>query len=145
MSEWIDEETPIADAERKAIRDGLKSFNLGHMTEGEREPVELVLRDTEGRICGGLLGHTRWHWLIISTLWIADEFRGKGYGKALLQRAEQIGRDRSCQSVATDTAGFQAIGFYLALGYTPFGELLDYPPGSRTVYLYKNLVKVKDI
>ncbi len=136
----IDKATPITDADRETIRNGLRSFNLRHMPADTPEPVELVLRDATGQACGGLLGHTRWHWLVIETLWVADEYRGRGHGLALLRQAEQIGRERNCQSAVLDTAGFQAVGFYRSEGYAPFGELPDYPPGSRTIYLYKQLV-----
>jgi len=140
MNVHIDETAPISDADRRTIRDGLDAFNRRHMPAGAPEPVELALRDEAGRVCGGLLGETRWHWLEIGTLWVTEEHRGKGHGRALLHRAEEIAHERGCRMAVLDTTAFQALDFYYAQGYIPFGEVPDYPPGSRTVFLCKALV-----
>jgi GNAT superfamily N-acetyltransferase len=135
----MDELEPMSDADRATIRDGLRSFNLRHMPASDPVPLELLVRGEDGRVCGGLLGETRWHWLLVHTLWVADECRGRGHGSRLLAQAEGIARARGCRSAALDTAGFQAVEFYRARGYAAFGELADYPPGSRTIYLCKSL------
>lgn len=132
MGDRIDETTPVSDLDREAIRGGLRAFNRRHMPDDSPKPVELVLREDTGAACGGLLGHIRWHWLVIDTLWVAADRRGRGHGSGLLARAESIGRSRGCRFAALDTAGFQAVEFYLSRGYAQFGELADYPPGSRT-------------
>ena len=90
-------------------------------------------------MCGGLLGETRWGWLVVEILWVADAHRGRGHGSRLLEEAENVARARGCRFAVLDTAGFQAPDFYLARGYEPFGELVGYPPGSRRVHLRKSL------
>jgi GNAT superfamily N-acetyltransferase len=109
------------------------------MTPGEPKPLNLLLRAEGGVIKGGLLGATRWHWLLVHMLWIEDDWRGQGFGRALLERAEAIARGRGCERVSLDTTDFQALGFYERAGYRVFGELVDLPPGSRTFYLEKTL------
>ena len=67
-----------------------------------------------------------------------DDWRGQGVGRALMGHAEAHARERECHSAWLDT--FQARGFYEALGYVPFGELEDYPPGQSRYFLRKRLV-----
>ena len=45
---------------------------------------------------------------------------------------------QGCHSVWLDTFEFQARGFYERLGYTCFGELKNYPAGSR-LFMSKRL------
>ncbi len=121
------------------VRTGLRAFNRRHMPPSDPEPLQILLRDEAGTIHGGLLATTRWHWLLVEILWVDDDHRGRGYGSALLGRAEAIARGRGCRRVALDTAEFQALGFYQKAGYRIFGTLEDRPPGWKTFYLEKDL------
>jgi len=123
-----------------AIVHGLRDFNHRYMPRSDPEPLRLFLRDESGAIQGGLLGSTRWHWLLVDVLWVADEHRGRGFGSALLERAENIARSRGCRAVILDTREFQARAFYERAGYCVFGELSDYPPGWRAYWMHKSLV-----
>jgi len=38
-----------------------------------------------------------------------------------------------------ETHTFQAPDLYRRLGYVPFGELEDYPPGERQLFMRKDL------
>ena len=48
-------------------------------------------------------------------------------------------RRRGCHGVWLDTFSFQAPDFYRSIGYQPFGELPDFPLGSRRHFLWKPL------
>jgi ribosomal protein S18 acetylase RimI-like enzyme len=139
MDECVETAAPLSDADKHAIRDGLRAFNRRHSPAPDPVPVELAVRADNGEVCGGLLGETRWQWLVIHTLWVADEHRRRGHGTRLMAEAEAIARARGCRFAALDTTGFQAVDFYKARGYEPFGRLVDYPPGSWTIYLRKSL------
>jgi ribosomal protein S18 acetylase RimI-like enzyme len=67
--------------------------------------------------------------------------RGGGWGRALLERAEEEAIARGLQGVWLDTFSFQAPGFYQKLGYEVFGTLADYPPGHTRYFLRKTLPK----
>lgn len=59
-----------------------------------KEP--LFLRDSEQKVLGGLDGFMGLGWIHISTLWIAEELRGHGYGRRLLLTAEQEAVRHGC-------------------------------------------------
>jgi GNAT superfamily N-acetyltransferase len=122
-----------------AVEAGLRAFNEVRLGPKTELPVKLVVRDDTGRVVGGLLGHTRWKWMYIATLWVADSARGQGMGTQLMEAAEQLARSRGCTDVSLDTFEFQARPFYEKLGYKLFGTLEGYPPGYRQYYLTKRL------
>ena len=54
--------------------------------------------------------------------------------------ARRSPRERGgCQGIFLDTFSFQARGFYERLGFSVFGEILDYPAPHRRFLLAKTL------
>lgn len=133
----IDADATADDA--AVILRGLREFNEVRLGPANEQPVRIVARDDAGAIVGGLLGHTRWRWLYVGTLWVLDSARGQGLGTQLMQAAEEMARERGCTHVSLDTFEYQARPFYEKLGYKLFGTLEGYPPGYRQFYLTKAL------
>ena len=80
-----------------------------------------------------------WNALYIDIVWVDEDHRRRGYGAALLRRAEDAGRAESCDVAYLSTFDFQAPGFYERSGYDVLGELQDVPPGSRSRWFCKKL------
>jgi len=118
---------------------GLREFNEVRLGPAREQPVRIVVRNEDGHIVGGVLGHTKWEWMYVSTLWVDDALRGQGWGTKLMAAAEELARSRGCTHVSLDTFEYQARPFYEKLGYQLFGTLEGYPPGYRQFYLTKRL------
>ena len=129
----------VSDADEAVVRRGLLAFNERHIGPADERPVRLVVRDATGAVIAGLLGDTRWGWLHIEKLWLADAARRRGLGSRLVSAAESIAIDRGCSGSMLHTFEHQARPFYEKLGYTVFGTLEGYPAGTRQFYLYKRL------
>ena len=128
--------------DRKTIIDGINTYNLSkvHALADVWTPVEFVTKNENGDVIAGILGGIGyWNGLEINILWVNDNYRGKGIGKLLLQHAEQFATQKGATVSILDTFDFQAEDFYLKNGYTPFGELQDFPNGHRRIYLSKRL------
>jgi GNAT superfamily N-acetyltransferase len=97
------------------------------------------VRDADGKILGGLLGETYWGWLHVNILWLGDTLRHQGYGTRLIQMAEQEALKRGCENAFLDTMDFQALDFYLKLGYSVWSQQDDIPKGHRRYFLKKSL------
>lgn len=124
----------------QAVERGLRDFNLiqtGLPSDFDR--ITILVRSDDGTIEGGLLGGTYWGWLYISILWLHKDLRGQGYGSQLVKMAENIARERGCHHVHLDTMSFQALDFYLKLGFEEFGRLEDLPRGHCRIFLKKAL------
>ena len=133
-------------ADRSHIHEQIKVFNdelsANHraVRKSGAQPLDIFIRDEEGRLCGGLVGATYWGWLEVEDLWLSAALRGRGIGRRLMSMAEAEARARGCARVWLRTFDFQARGFYEKLGYRVVGRLEDYPPGDALYWMRKDLV-----
>ena len=132
------EQSDPADVE--FVHNGLRQYNA-QFADNAYRPLNIFLRDAEGAIVAGLLGHLYWGWLSVEILWVSGPLRGQGYGGRLLDMAEAEARRHGCKHVQLDTLTFQARPFYEARGYRVYGELEDFPAGTeyKRYYLTKLL------
>lgn len=93
----------------------------------------------EGRPIGAILCDTFNRCLYIDVLWLEEAYRGQGYGRAMIERAEDIARRNGCIFAHTCTFSYQSPLFYQACGYEVFAELRDYPDGIVQYFLKKKL------
>ena len=102
--------------------------------------LALVLREDD-RLLAGLFAEIVWNALHIDLLWVAADHRRHGYGRSLVQRAEEFSRERACDVAYLSTFDFQAPPFYGSMGYSVIGELVGAPRGSRRLWFGKALTK----
>ncbi len=139
MSLTISSEPNARAEDIDAVKAGLLAFNEAHVGPANTQAVNLIVRDGDGMVVGGLIGGWRWGWLYVDKLWVREDLRGQGIGSRLLRQAEDEARAAGCVAAALDTFAFQARPFYEKLGYTVWAELPDYPPGFGMYFLRKPL------
>jgi GNAT superfamily N-acetyltransferase len=125
--------------ERALIEDALRAYNASSAPPANYLPLRLTLKDSVGKVVGGLVGHSSYEWLFISVLIVPEGLRGRGVGRKLMEQAEQIARARGLTGIWLDTFDFQARPFYERLGFTVFGELKDHPRRISQYWLQKRL------
>lgn len=123
----------------KFIADKIDEFNCSRVGYDDFEPLRFFLRNENDEIVGGLLAITLWQWLHVDILWLDEKYRNQGFGRKLIQTAEEKAIERGCRFAFLDTWEFQAKEFYLKLGYEVFGELPNFPKGYSRCFLKKNL------
>lgn len=128
-----------APEELAAIGEGLSAFNEADVGPADRRPLAVVLRENDGTIAGGLSGFTAWSWLYVQWLWVDDHHRGQNLAGRMLDAAEIEARQRGCHGAWIDTFSPIALKVYQRHGYTPFGELPDFPVGRTRTFLQKKL------
>jgi GNAT superfamily N-acetyltransferase len=101
--------------------------------------VRLVLRDSEGLVVGGLDAYTTIRIMALEALWVDSRYRGQGYGRKLLTRAEEIAKEHGCISVSSHCLSFQSPEFFHRLGYGVFGTVDAYVDGHTEELLIKRL------
>ena len=106
--------------------------------KGAVQPINLIASDG-GKWIGGITAEIYWGWLEINEFWFAEEFRGKGLGGSLLNKTEELAREKGAAKVLVTTFEFQARSFYESKGYRVVGEVKDYPPGSSFYTMVKAL------
>lgn len=101
---------------------------------GERPTAEAVIAEWDGKPAGfALFFHNFSTWLgkpglYLEDLFVREDMRGKGIGKALLLHLAGIARDRGCGRMEWSVLDWNtpAIDFYKALGAEPMDEWTVY-------------------
>lgn len=125
--------------DQKTVNDGLMGYNSALFGDAKYQSFAVFLRTEDGTVVGGLTARLWWHWLYVEKLWIAEAYRGKHYGRHLLQAAEAHAAANNCRNAALDTIDPTAAAFYQHLGYAVWGVLEGFPPGQRQYFLRKAL------
>ena len=117
----------------------VSAFNESQAGPYRSETVALAIREGE-ELLAGLSAEIFWNAMHIDLLWVAAGHRRQGYGRSLVQRAEELARERGCDVAYLSTFDFQAPGFYAGMGYRVIGELAGVPLGSRRTWFAKTLI-----
>ena len=122
----------------------LQAWNEAQAGSRNTQHFTLSVRGANDELLGGLVGEMFWNCLYISVLWVKDGCRGKGYGTALMNRAEEIARAGPCDVAFVTTMTFQAPQFYEKRGYSQFAELDAAPKGFTRIWYMKRLTPRTD-
>lgn len=111
---------PHDHSSRKPIELLTKGLDSNAAKKRGYNPVEefgLFLWDDENQIVGGCNGLLYYGCIFIDQLWVDERFRGQGYGKKLIQAAEDLGKQKGCKFSTIETMDWEALDFYKKLGY----------------------------
>ena len=141
MNVSIELDTNPGEAERNAILQPLRAFNIANAGSTVPETFALLVRDEQtDAIIGGLYGKLFYRWMFIELLVVPEQTRGQGTGSRLMEMAEAHARAKDCVGIWLDTFSFQAPAFYQRHGYTEFGHIEDYPPTHTRHFFQKRLL-----
>jgi GNAT superfamily N-acetyltransferase len=124
---------------RAFIARRLQEFNAPYLGDHPFGNLDVYVRDADDQTVGGLIGEFAFGWLSIHVLWMAEAFRGRGIGSAILKAAEDAAIESGCHGAILDTMSFQAPAFYEKRGYVRVGVVDDYPGGAQKIFLRKAL------
>ena len=79
--------------------------------------------EENGKVVAGLDAcMTAFKILYVSTVFVSDEYRRKGYGKKLIVEMEKRAKSLGANTIRLDTFNWQGKEFYEALGYEMVGQ-----------------------
>lgn len=113
-----------------------------HASKGHPRKVDtfsIAMRDESNTFVGCILVSFLWNGMEIQTVWVHESLRNQGWGRKLMQAAEEEGKKRGCTLAYTNTFTWQAPEFYKKLGYREYGKLENFPPGNALYYVCKDL------
>jgi GNAT superfamily N-acetyltransferase len=126
--------------ELEFLEDRLGEHNSFQTGQDDGELFAFLIRNEQQEIVAGISGWTWAQACEIRELWVHQALRGHGYGRALLESAEQQARARGCKVIMMSSYSFQAPGFYQKCGYELAWQLHDFPPGHQYCFLVKRLL-----
>ena len=124
------------------IREKLNSYNRDQTHAEYNQPgieINLALKNSQEEVVGGIIVSTMLRVMHLEVLWVAEEYRRRGYGRQLVLAAEKIGRERGCISSHTWTFEFQGPKFYPKIGYELIGVYDGYPNHLKEYVFKKDL------
>ena len=105
----------------------IREYNRSNREPSKSEPLNIYVEDEQGNILAGMVAETFGNWLEIEYLYVRDDFRGKGIGSKILDKAEKESKSRGCKYSFVNTFNFQAPNFYKKHGYQEVFTLKEYP------------------
>ena len=93
----------------------------------------------KGKVKGGCHGCLYYGCLYVDQLWVDEEIRHQGYGRRLIQAAENWAKGQGCLFSTVNTMDWEALGFYKKLGYFVEFERYGYLKNSAFYFLRKNI------
>jgi len=127
--------------ELQFLEDRLYEFNSVQTGQDDGQLLAYFIRNDQQEIVAGLSGWTWAHACEIRALWVHPSWRRQGYGRDLLEAAEQEAQDRGCKVILIGSYSFQAPAFYQKYGYELAWQLNDFPPGHQHFYLVKRFTE----
>jgi GNAT superfamily N-acetyltransferase len=136
----VEDSTPDSQA---VVRRGLGSNFDDHVNEVQKEYPHLgfkfILKNKEGKVIGGIDGYTTLGTMYTDGLWVDEDYRGQGYGKILLQQAENLAKERRCVANQSACFSFQNLEIFKKQGYEFYGHTDAYPNKVIEYFLIKRL------
>ena len=124
------------------IKNKVIQYNMSVLSDEVKSPLEHVsflLKDDVGKIFAGITGTIYFYHLHIDFLWVDESVRHEGYGSQLVNKIEEIAKEKNCRLILLDSFSFQAPEFYKKHGYREFGVVEDHPKGYSQHFLEKRL------
>ena len=132
--------TDPTDEDVKEFQNGFEAFNLAQTNDEFNSPQpwrNLVLKDHEGNVAGGIMTSTLYWTQYLEVLWVDDKYRGLGYGRDLVLEAHRLAKEDGCTSSHVYTFSWQAPDFYQAVGYELIATYVGYHGGITEHILRK--------
>jgi ribosomal protein S18 acetylase RimI-like enzyme len=102
------------------------------------QPFGFFLKDDNGQTVGGLNGFCYYGCLYMDQLYIAEPYRGQGWGTKLVKMAESFGAEQKCTIFTVTTMDWEARSFYEKLGYVVIFTMTGYENDSKMYVLRKS-------
>jgi GNAT superfamily N-acetyltransferase len=129
--------------ELRFLEDRLYEFISAQTGQDDGEQFAFFVHNDQHEIIAGLSGWTWAHACEIQNLWVHPVWRGKGYGRRLLQSAEHEAKAHGCKVILIISYNFQAPIFYQKCGYELVWQLYDFPPGYQNYTLVKRFLETE--
>ena len=108
------EPEPGTQEDAAALHELLRRYN--RQFNADQEDFTFCIR-RNGRLAAGITACRVLDTMEVEYLCVDEAFRGRGYGKELLQKIEKTAEEKNLRQITVWTYSFQAPGFYEKMGY----------------------------
>lgn len=124
-----------------AIEDRIYDHNSLVTGRYDARGLGFVIRNEAGQMIGVAAGYTWSGTSELKQMWIDQSYRGRGYGRALLNAFVAEASGRGVHRIWVQSHDFQAPGMYEKAGFKRMAEFEGWPDDHVNVVLCKTLSK----
>ena len=129
----------LTEEQAEELEERLEEYDQMHMPPAIEGAVQLGIEE-DGRLIAGLDACiTTFRILYVSTLFVDEAYRRKGYGRHLINAMEARARELGVNTIRLDTFDFQGKEFYEAMDYTLAGSYENAEDGYAEYFFVKRL------
>jgi len=129
----------LEEAQVEYMEARLSAFDAGHMPAQMEGQIRIGIIE-EGRLIAGLDACvTAFRILYVSTVFVEEGFRRKGYGRRLMEEMEKRALAMGVNTIRLDTFSWQGREFYQALQYEVVGQYENAEDGYTEYFFIKRL------
>ena len=121
------------------IENKLSAFDETYITYKMNGQIQLGIEE-DGKLIAGLdVCVTCFKILYVSTVFVDEAYRRKGYGKLLVSEMEKRAKEMGLNTIRLDTFGWQGKEFYESLNYEVVGSYENTIDGYMEYFFMKRI------
>jgi GNAT superfamily N-acetyltransferase len=129
----------ITDDQVSYIEEKLEEYDEKHITYKMEGRIRIGIREGDRIVAGLDACMTAFKILYVSTVYVEEACRRKGYGKALIEEMEKRAKALGANTIRLDTFDWQGKDFYEALGYKCVGSYSNAEDGYSEYFFMKRI------
>ena len=131
--------TDLNETQVEIIENKLSSFDETYITYKMDGQIQLGIEEDDKLIGGLVAGITCFKILYVSTVFVEEEYRRKGYGKLLISEMEKRAKEMEVNTIRLDTFSWQGKEFYESLNYELVGSYENTIDGYAEYFFMKRI------
>jgi N-acetylglutamate synthase-like GNAT family acetyltransferase len=140
MAAPIQAQHDLSPDEIDAIEDHIYDHNRRATGRDDGRGLAFVIRDEMGCTIGIAAGYSWAGTSELKQMWVAEAYRGCGYGRELLKAFVAEAVSRGVRQIWVTSYDFQAPGWYENAGFKREAEFVGWPEGHSNVVLCKRII-----
>jgi GNAT superfamily N-acetyltransferase len=129
----------LSEEQLEFIEDRLSAFDEQYITYKLDGSIQIGIEE-DGKLVAGLDAcMTAFKILYVSTVFVEEAYRRKGYGTRLIQEMERRAKELGANTIRLDTFSWQGKEFYEALGYQVVGHYENATDGYEEYFFLKRI------
>jgi ribosomal protein S18 acetylase RimI-like enzyme len=121
------------------IEERLSAYDENYITYKMEGSIQIGIKE-DGKLIAGLDAcMTAFKILYVSTVFVDEAYRRKGYGEKLILEMEKRAKELGADTIRLDTFSWQGKEFYEALGYEVVGHYKNKNDGYEEYFFLKNI------
>lgn len=105
----------------EVVENKLSAFDENYITYKMNGNIQIGIEEDRKIVAGLDACITAFKILYVSTVYVDEDYRGKGYGKYLIKEMEKRAKEMGVNTIRLDTFSWQGKEFYEALNYEIVG------------------------